>query len=238
VELGGWSGSRLSDYQSSSPGRALRHWAAFGQPGTVCAILPYGGEKSSRRHSLCSSLAAADSRWYGGADALNFAADDQGPDRERVAHCKTAAHPCTNTAGDRHCAASLRRTCGGQIVSKAYRRRTAIILVLVLWLYGKGMVNSMGDLAIGAQLLFLYGMALLSYLIGFGLKQEQRSSMALGMGTRNIAAVFAVLMAIPHPDSRLVVMNVLVVPLSVIVAFVAARLFATRAGGTVVERAA
>jgi BASS family bile acid:Na+ symporter len=115
---------------------------------------------------------------------------------------------------------------------------TAIILVLVLWLYGRGMLNSMGDLAIGAQLLFLCGMALLSYLIGIGLKQDQRSCMALGMGTRNIAAVFAALMAIPNPDFRLVVMIVLVVPLSALVAFFAAWLFASRAGGTVVERAA
>jgi bile acid:Na+ symporter, BASS family len=115
---------------------------------------------------------------------------------------------------------------------------TVITLVLVLWLYGKGMFNSMGDLAIGTQLLFLCGMALLAYVIAFGLKQEQRSVMALGVGTRNIAAVFAVLMAIPNPDSRLVVMIVLVVPLSVIVAFVAAWLFAARAGGTAVERAA
>ena len=115
---------------------------------------------------------------------------------------------------------------------------TVLVLVFVLALYGKGMLNSMGDLAVGAQLLFLCGMALLSYLIGIGLKQEQRSSIALGMGTRNIAAVFAVLTAIPNPDSRLVVMIVLVVPLSVIVALVAAWLFATRAGGTVVEHAA
>jgi BASS family bile acid:Na+ symporter len=115
---------------------------------------------------------------------------------------------------------------------------TAIILLLVLWLYGKGMLNSMGDVAVGSQLLFLCGLALLSYLIGIGLKQEQRSCMALGMGTRNIAAVFAALMAIPNPDPRLVVMIVLVVPLSAIVAFVAAKLFASRAGGTVVEHAA
>jgi BASS family bile acid:Na+ symporter len=115
---------------------------------------------------------------------------------------------------------------------------TIITLVLVLVLYGKGMFNSMGDLAIGAQLVFLCGMALLSYLIGFGLKQEQRSIMALGVGTRNIAAVFAVLMAIPNPDPRLVVMIVLVVPLSVIVAFVAARLFAARAEAVVVGVAA
>jgi len=109
---------------------------------------------------------------------------------------------------------------------------TILILVFVLALYGKKMVDSMGSFAIGAQLLFLGGMALVSYLVGFGLKQNQRSIIALGMGTRNIAAVFAVLMAIPNPDSRLVVMVVLVVPLSVIVAFAAAQLFAARAGDT------
>ena len=112
---------------------------------------------------------------------------------------------------------------------------TVITLVLVLWLYGKRMFDSMGDLAIGAQLLFLCGMALLAYFIAFGLKQKQRSVMALGLGTRNIAAVFAVLTAISNPDPRLVVMIVLVVPLSVIVAFVAARLFAAQVSGTVVE---
>jgi len=105
---------------------------------------------------------------------------------------------------------------------------TLITLVFVLVLYGKAMLNSMGSFAIGAQVLFLCGMTLVSYQVGFGLKREQRSIMALGMGTRNIAAVFAVLMAIPNPDSRVVVMIALVVPLSVIVAFVAARLFAAR----------
>ncbi len=65
-----------------------------------------------------------------------------------------------------------------------------------------------------------------------GLKQQQRSVMALGRGTRNIAVVFAVLMAIPHPDPRSVVMAVLVVLLSVIVASAAARWCAARAGGT------
>ncbi len=65
-----------------------------------------------------------------------------------------------------------------------------------------------------------------------GLKQEQRSVMALGMGTRNIAAVFAVLVAFPRPDPRLVVMVVLVVPLLVIMAFAAARRFAAWADGT------
>jgi len=107
---------------------------------------------------------------------------------------------------------------------------TVLVLALVLVLYGKAMLDSMGSFAIGTQLLFLGGMALVSYQVGFGLQQKQRSIVALGMGTRNIAAVFAVLMAIPNPDPRLVVMVVLVVPLSVIVAFVAALVFAKQAG--------
>jgi BASS family bile acid:Na+ symporter len=115
------------------------------------------------------------------------------------------------------------------IVKRIAGISTLVVLILVLVLYGKGMLNSMGSFAIGAQLLFLCGMILASYKIGLGLKQDQRSVMALGMGTRNIAAVFAVLMAIPNPDPRLVVMVVLVVPLSAIVAFSAARLFAARA---------
>jgi BASS family bile acid:Na+ symporter len=116
------------------------------------------------------------------------------------------------------------------VVKKIAGLFTLLTLILVVALYGKKMLDSMGSFAIGAQLLFLGGMALLSYLVGFGLKQNQRSIIGLGMGTRNIAAVFAVLMAIPNPDPRLVVMVILVVPLSVIVALVAAQVFAARAG--------
>lgn len=116
------------------------------------------------------------------------------------------------------------------VVKKIAGIATLITLILVLMLYGKGIIK-IGSFAIGAQLLFLCGMALVSYKFGFNLKQEQRSIMALGMGTRNIAAVFAVVMAIPNPDPRLVMMIVLVVPLSVMVAFVAAHLFAKQAGG-------
>jgi BASS family bile acid:Na+ symporter len=114
------------------------------------------------------------------------------------------------------------------VVKKIGGLFTLLILVFVLVLYGKKMLDSMGSFAIGAQVLFLGGLALVSYLVGFGLKQEQRSIIALGMGTRNIAAAFAALTAIPNPDSRLVVMVLLAVPLSGIVAFPAAQMFARR----------
>jgi BASS family bile acid:Na+ symporter len=116
------------------------------------------------------------------------------------------------------------------VVKKIGGLFTLLILVFVLVLYGKKMCDSMGSWAICAQVLFLAGLAVVSHLVGFGLKQAQRSIIALGMGTRNIAAAFAALTAIPNPDARLVVMVLLAVPLSGVVAFPAARMFARRAG--------
>jgi hypothetical protein len=53
--------------------------------------------------------------------------------------------------------------------------------------------------------------------------------MALGMCTRNIAAVFAAFFGITNPPDGMFVMVILVVPLAAIVAVVAARLFARQA---------
>jgi BASS family bile acid:Na+ symporter len=101
-----------------------------------------------------------------------------------------------------------------------------ICLVLTLVLYGREMLGAVGSFALGAQVLFLVAITAISYSIGFGLKQQQRSAMALGMCTRNIAAVFAAFFGITNPPAGLFVMIVLVVPLAAIVAMVAARLFA------------
>ena len=101
-----------------------------------------------------------------------------------------------------------------------------ICLVLTLVLYGRDMLGAVGSFAPGAQVLFFVAITAISYTIGFGLEQQQRSAMALGMCTRNIAAVFAAYFGITNPPPGLFVMIVLVVPLAAIVAMVAARLFA------------
>ena len=101
-----------------------------------------------------------------------------------------------------------------------------ICLALTLVLYGREMLGAVGSFAPGAQVLFLVAITAISYSIGFGLNQQQRSAMALGMCTRNIAAVFAAFFGITNPPPGLFVMIVLVVPLAAIVAMVAARLFA------------
>ena len=101
-----------------------------------------------------------------------------------------------------------------------------ITLPLTLVIYGAEMLGTVGSLAPGVQVLFFVAITAISYKIHFGLEQPQRSAMALGMCTRNIAAVFAAFFGITDPPPGLFVMVLLVVPLAAIVAVVAARLFA------------
>jgi len=104
-----------------------------------------------------------------------------------------------------------------------------LTLVLVLVLYGGDLLDTVGSFVPGAQVLFFVAITAISYTAHFGLEQQQRSAMALGMCTRNIAAVFAAFFGITNPPPGMFVMVVLVVPLAAIVAVVAARLFARQA---------
>jgi BASS family bile acid:Na+ symporter len=115
---------------------------------------------------------------------------------------------------------------------------TVLVLVLTLVLYGRLMLSAVGSYAMAAQVFFVLGMTLAPYKVGFGLKLEQRSVMALGMCTRNIAAVFGVYLALPNPDPGLFVMLALVFPVTLIISFLAARFFSSRASGTAVAAAA
>ena len=115
---------------------------------------------------------------------------------------------------------------------------TLATIVWCLLLYGRGMLNTAGELALLSMTLFMVGMGLLPYLFGFGLKQNQRSVMALGMGTRNVAAVLAAALAIPNVDQRSVVMTIMWTLWSVPLAAIAAKIFVKLAGKAAVGAAA
>jgi BASS family bile acid:Na+ symporter len=110
---------------------------------------------------------------------------------------------------------------------------TLLTIVWCLVIYGRGMLNTAGELALLSMTLFMVGMGLITYRFGFGMKQNQRSVMALGMGTRNVAAVLAAALAIPNADSRIVVMTIMWTLWSVVLAAVGAKIFAKQAGQTV-----
>ena len=103
---------------------------------------------------------------------------------------------------------------------------TLLTIVWCLLLYGRGMLDTAGSMALLSMTVFMVGMALITYRFGFGLQQNQRSVMALGMGTRNIAAVLAAALAIPNADPRIVVMVIMWTLWSVVLAAIGARIFA------------
>jgi BASS family bile acid:Na+ symporter len=115
---------------------------------------------------------------------------------------------------------------------------TLLVLGFTLVFYFQAFLRTVGSFAIGAEILFVLGIALASYRFGFGLNQGQRSAMALAMGTRNASGMFAVFTAFPDPDPRMLVMILLAGPVPAIIAFPLARFFASRAGTPGAEGAA
>lgn len=115
---------------------------------------------------------------------------------------------------------------------------TLLTIAWCLVIYGRGMLNTAGSFALLSMTLFMVGMGAITYYFGFGLKQSQRSVMALGMGTRNIAAVLAAALAIPNADPLIVTMTIMWTLWSVVLAAIGAKVFAKQAGDSVAADAA
>jgi bile acid:Na+ symporter, BASS family len=115
---------------------------------------------------------------------------------------------------------------------------TLMCLGFVVVFNFQDILRTVGSYAIGAEALFLLAIALVSYRIGLGLTQGQRSAMALAMATRNGAPMLAVFTAFPDQDPRMLMMFLLSGPVPAIVAFPLARFFAAQAGKTVEAGAA
>jgi BASS family bile acid:Na+ symporter len=103
---------------------------------------------------------------------------------------------------------------------------TLILLGLVLWIYGSDFVSAIGTFAIGAQILFYALVTAGSYFFGAGLAYKCKSVLSLGVCTRNIGAAFAPLYAVAGTDRRAIAMCALAVPITIIMAYVAALLMA------------
>jgi BASS family bile acid:Na+ symporter len=108
---------------------------------------------------------------------------------------------------------------------------TLSLLVFTLVLYGRELLGALGSFAVAAQVLWVLGIGLVSYAFGFGMKQAQRSALALGVCSRNGGAMFVAFTTFPTQDPNMLVMLLLAVPVPVIVWFLLARLFASRAAG-------
>ena len=107
----------------------------------------------------------------------------------------------------------------------AVKKTGGIFLLLCLGtcllIYGKEMLSTIGSFAPGAWILFMVLMAVLPYVIGFRLDQNQKSVIALGMSSRNISAGFVAFFGITNPPEGMFLMVLLVVPLHVIIGLLA-----------------
>jgi len=107
------------------------------------------------------------------------------------------------------------------------------MIVSCVALYGPEMLATAGSFALLSMTIFMVVMGLITYRFGFGLKQNQRSVMALGMLTRNFAAVLIAVLTVPDLDPLILTMIVMWVLWSIVLSAVAARIFGKKAGETV-----
>jgi BASS family bile acid:Na+ symporter len=105
---------------------------------------------------------------------------------------------------------------------------TIVMLGLCLVIYGQAFIGSTGSYATVSQVVFYGAVTAGSYMFAFGLPQNRKSVLALGVCTRNRGAAFAPLFAVSGVDERAIVMVALGVPLQTMAAFVAARAFGAR----------
>ena len=110
---------------------------------------------------------------------------------------------------------------------------TLLMTVTLLVLYWRSMLATAGSFALLAMTLLMVGMGLITYRFGFGLKQNQRSVMALGMLTRNGGPVLIAALTIPNADPRILTMIVMWFLWAIVLSAIGARIFGKLAGETV-----
>ncbi len=109
------------------------------------------------------------------------------------------------------------------IFKKIVQISTVILLLLLIIGYGKEMLGVAGSLAVASQLIFFFIMASLSYLLGFGLKKNQKIVISVGMTTRNLGIALVPIISMAEIDHQAVLMVVVGFPVMTIAAMLAAR---------------
>ena len=109
---------------------------------------------------------------------------------------------------------------------------TVLLVVVFVVVYGRAMLATAGSLGLLSMTIFIIVMGWITYRFGFGLKQDQRSVMSLGMLSRNGSVVLPAAFAIPNVDPLLATYIIMFVLATVVGAAIAARIFGKQAGKT------
>lgn len=103
------------------------------------------------------------------------------------------------------------------------------LVVFTVILYGKEFIEALGSFAIAAQVLWIVAIGTVSYVLGFGLNQAQRSALSLGVCSRNGGATLVAFTALPVHDPNVLVMLLLGIPVPIVVWLAMARFYGSRA---------
>jgi BASS family bile acid:Na+ symporter len=110
------------------------------------------------------------------------------------------------------------------VVKKITAVDIAIMLAIVVVLYWRDFIGAVGSYAIGTQILYYCLLAAGAYVLAFGLSHEKRSTLVLGLCTRNVGAAIAPLLSVPGFDRRAMVMCAIAVFITLVVGFASAHL--------------
>jgi bile acid:Na+ symporter, BASS family len=90
-------------------------------------------------------------------------------------------------------------------VKKGTGLDTLLMLVLLLVVYGKGLISSVGTFALGSQVVLVAAVAGASYWLGFGMPKPQKQILVIGLCCRNVGAALAPLFVAPGVDPAAIV---------------------------------
>jgi BASS family bile acid:Na+ symporter len=85
-------------------------------------------------------------------------------------------------------------------VKKATGLDTLAMVALLLVVYGKGLISSVGTFALGSQVVLVVVIAVAAYWLGFGMPRPQKQILVLGLCARNVGAAMAPLFIVPNVD--------------------------------------
>jgi BASS family bile acid:Na+ symporter len=111
------------------------------------------------------------------------------------------------------------------VVKKLAGLAGLVFVVVLLLIYGKGLLGLAGELAVLSEFLFFGLLCAGTYWLGFGMPHEQKIVLSVGVTTRNIGACLSPLLAVPDMDQRATLMMALSLPMMVIVVKLGAKWF-------------
>jgi BASS family bile acid:Na+ symporter len=102
---------------------------------------------------------------------------------------------------------------------------TVLMIAQCFVIYGREMLATAGSFALLAGTIFMVLMAVITYRIGFGLQQNQRSVMSIGMLQRNLGAILIAAFVIPNVDPLVITFTIMWGIWSAVLSIIAIRLF-------------